>query len=105
MRVACDIVIRITAHLCFCAAGLHVSRWRGGIRVEESGLSGRVRGWLVGVPVFGAAALLAMFLHGALFSSDHGLTVIAMARTTSVAEQDVGATVKSSITVDYPQDG
>jgi tetratricopeptide (TPR) repeat protein len=75
------------------------------IRVEGSGPGVKVGQLLaVGVPVFGAAALLAMFLHGALFSGDGGGTVLAMARGTGVAEQDVGATVKPSITVDYPQD-
>lgn len=52
----------------------------------------------------GAVAVIGPFLHGALFSGDRGLTVLAMAQAAAGPEQDAATIAKASITVDYPQD-
>jgi len=58
----------------------------------------------VGVPILGTAALLVPFLLELVISGDRGLTVHASARVANSAETDAADSVKTSITVDYPQD-
>ncbi len=54
-----------------------------------------------GVPILWAAGLLAPFIHNVAFSKARA--VLAAANMTSVTPQDVAESIKSSISVDYPQ--
>ena len=75
------------------------------MRVEITVPCKRVKRLLtVGVPILGTAALLVPFIHEVLFSGDHELTVFATSGDTNATERDAADAVKSSITVDYPQD-